>query len=59
MNEPSQAPPSTAAPAEEGKKTYEKPGIAWEEPLEVRPALMAVCGKVIFGQGSCDATSGS
>jgi hypothetical protein len=59
MNEPNQARPSSAAPAEEGKKPYEKPGIAWEEPLEVRPALMAVCSKIVFGQGTCDAATAS
>lgn len=58
MNEPNQARPSPAA-AEEGKKPYEKPGIAWEEPLEVRPALMAVCNKIVFGQGGCDAAAAS
>lgn len=59
MSEPSQAPPSHPAPAEEGRKSYEKPAIAWEEPLEVRPALMAGCSKVVFGQGGCDAVEGS
>jgi hypothetical protein len=59
MNEPNQARPSPAAPAEEGKKPYEKPGIAWEEPLEVRPALMTVCNKIVFGQGTCDAATAS
>jgi hypothetical protein len=58
MSEPSQAPPSSAA-AEEGKKPYEKPGIAWEEPLEVRPALMASCAKMGISQSGCDAVPGS
>jgi hypothetical protein len=58
MSEPSQAPPSSAA-AEEGKRPYEKPAVAWEEPLEVRPALMAACGKIIFNQPGCDAVQGS
>jgi len=59
MSEPSQASPSPLAPAEDAKKPYEKPAIAWEEPLEVRPALMAACGKIIFGQPGCDAVQGS
>ena len=59
MTEPSQASPPRPAQAEEGRKPYEKPAIAWEEPLEVRPALMAACGKIIFGQPGCDSVQAS
>lgn len=59
MSEPNPAPASPAAQAEGAKKPYEKPAIAWEEPLEVRPALMAACGKVIFAQPGCDSVQGS
>jgi hypothetical protein len=58
MSEPKAAapdPPETA----QAREPYEKPAVAWEEPLEVRPALMAGCGKVSFGQPGCDATPGS
>jgi hypothetical protein len=58
MSEPKPAAPASpeAAPARE---PYEKPAVAWEEPLEVRPALMVACGKVSFGQPGCDAVQGS
>ena len=59
MNEPSQAPGSPAAQAQVGKKPYEKPAIAWEEPLEVRPSLMIACGKIIFQQSGCESVQGS
>ena len=57
MSESNEPPPARA----QGEKApYEKPAIAWEEPLEVRPALMAACGKMIFGQsGDCDAAAAS
>ena len=58
MSEPTPASSSSAA-AEEGKKPYEKPAVAWEEPLEVRPALMASCAKMGISQSGCDAVPGS
>lgn len=58
MSEPNAAAPSSEKTGE-GKEPYEKPAVAWEEPLEVRPALMAACGKVTFGQPGCDAVQGS
>jgi hypothetical protein len=58
MSEPSQAPPSPAA-AEEGKKPYQKPAVAWEGPLEVQPALMASCAKMNLSTPGCDAVPGS
>ncbi len=57
MSEPSRA--SNPANEPSDKKPYEKPAIAWEEPLEVRPALMSGCGKVLGGGGACDGAEGS
>ena len=59
MNEPSQGPPFPVVPAQDGRKPYEKPAIAWEEPLEVRPSLMIACGKIVLGQPGCDSIQGS
>jgi hypothetical protein len=33
---------------------YEKPTIAWEQPLQVRPELMAGCSKVSTMDPQCD-----
>jgi len=30
----------------DGRLPYEKPAVAWEQPLEVQPSLMAACAKV-------------
>jgi hypothetical protein len=44
-------------PRSEGLRLpYEKPAIAWEEGLDVRPTLMAACGKVEMSEASCLAT---
>jgi hypothetical protein len=57
MSESNELPPPAPAPGE--KKPYEKPAIAWEEPLEVRPALMAGCIKLEGQQGACESGPGS
>jgi hypothetical protein len=56
MSESNEPPP--ARPQGE-KAPYEKPAIAWEEPLEVRPALMAGCIKMSGQTGPCEAGPGS
>ncbi|HXK08824.1 MAG TPA: hypothetical protein VMT70_04180 [Vicinamibacteria bacterium] len=33
---------------------YERPKIAWEQPLAVRPELMAGCSKVSTSDPQCD-----
>jgi hypothetical protein len=41
------------------REPYHTPAVAWEEPLDVRPGLMAACLK-LAGQGEpCDTTSSS
>jgi len=37
---------------------YEKPAAAWEEEMEQRPALMALCAKVGGAGPSCDSSPG-
>lgn len=54
MKEPAQepdAPETSPAP----RRPYMKPSIAWEESLDVRPSLMAVCAKQAGDMGPCDA----
>jgi hypothetical protein len=41
------------------RRPYEKPSIAWEESMEVRPSLMAVCAKQAGDMGPCDAGGAS
>jgi hypothetical protein len=51
------AAPEGAAPPK--RQPYEKPAVAWEESLEVRPNLMAGCGKVPGEGAQCDTAPGS
>ena len=37
-----------------GRLPYEKPAIAWQEDLEVRPGLLAVCQKLSGSGPDCD-----
>lgn len=46
--------PSATRP--ERRLPYEKPAVAWEQPLEVQPSLMAACAKTPGGGGACDST---
>jgi hypothetical protein len=41
------------------RRPYEKPAVAWEEGLEVRPNLMAGCGKLPGSDPACDTAPGS
>jgi hypothetical protein len=46
-------------PEPQSKPRYEKPGIAWEETLDVRQTLAVACGKIAGGQGFCNAAQRS
>jgi hypothetical protein len=35
---------------------YEKPAVAWEQPLEVQPSLMSGCAKISGGGSACNST---
>jgi hypothetical protein len=49
--------PKPAGPDREGPRApYEKPAIAWEEDMDVRPTLIAACGKVDLAEADCLAT---
>ena len=37
------------------KLPYEAPAVAWQDALEVRPGLLAICQKLPGGGGDCDA----
>jgi hypothetical protein len=41
----------------EGRLPYEKPAVAWEQPLEAQPSLMSGCQKLPAGGPSCIAIS--
>jgi hypothetical protein len=34
---------------------YEKPAVAWEQPLEAQPSLMSGCQKLPMQMGDCTA----
>ena len=38
-----------------GRLPYEKPAVAWEQPLEAKPSLMAGCAKLPAQAGPCTA----
>ena len=60
MGDPKQEPESgQSAQGPAGKRRYEKPAVAWEERLEVRPNLMAQCSKVAGEGGACDSAPAS
>jgi hypothetical protein len=44
-----------AAPRSDGRLPYEKPRVAWEQPLEAQPSLMAGCQKTPGGGIDCTA----
>jgi len=46
-------------PQPQSRPRYEKPGIAWEETLDVRQTLAVACGKIAGGQGFCNAAQRS
>jgi len=39
----------------DGRLPYEKPSVAWEQPLEAQPSLMAGCQKTPGGGVDCTA----
>ena len=43
----------SAAARPDGRLPYEKPAVAWEQPLEVQPSLMSGCEKQGGGSGQC------
>jgi hypothetical protein len=45
-----------AASRPDSRLPYEKPAVAWEQPLEVQPSLMSGCGKQSAAQETCNAT---
>ena len=42
-----------AAAGRDGRLPYEKPALAWEQPLEVQPSLMSGCYKLGGGEPEC------
>jgi hypothetical protein len=40
----------------EGKLPYEKPAVAWEQPLESQPSLMSGCAKLSAQDDVCNST---
>ena len=44
-----------AAPRPDGRLPYEKPSVAWEQPLEAQPSLMSGCQKQPGGAPDCTA----
>ena len=45
-----------ALPAAPSREPYVKPTIAWEEPLEDRPNLIAACAQRPAEDSACDAS---
>lgn len=45
--------PGTAATATGSRLPYEKPRVAWEQPLEAQPSLMSGCQKSPAGEADC------
>lgn len=43
--------PAAARP--DGRLPYEKPSVAWEQPLETQPSLMSGCQKLPAQSGDC------
>jgi hypothetical protein len=46
-----------AATRPDGRLPYEKPAVAWEQPLEAQPSLMSGCQKLPAMGGDCTAVS--
>jgi len=42
-----------AAGRQGGRLPYEKPAVAWEQPLELQPSLMSGCEKQGGGDPQC------
>ena len=57
MTDANEPPPPARVQSE--RAPYEKPAIAWEESLDVRPGLMIACVKIAFTSAECDAAAAS
>jgi hypothetical protein len=44
---------SNGGPHPDSRLPYEKPAVAWEEPLEARPSLMGMCQKLSAEDVTC------
>jgi hypothetical protein len=55
MEEGGDRPSAPAAPSPDRRLPYEKPRVAWEQPLEAQPSLMSGCQKQPGGDPSCTA----
>jgi hypothetical protein len=55
MEEGSDRASGPATPRPEGRLPYEKPCVAWEQPLEAQPSLMSGCQKTPGGGADCTA----
>jgi len=51
--EEGERPAGTAANADGARLPYEKPRVAWEQPLEAQPSLMSGCQKSPAGEADC------
>jgi hypothetical protein len=45
----------SAATRPDGRLPYEKPAVAWEQPLEMQPSLMGGCQKLPGNDPGCNA----
>jgi len=46
-------PAGPASKAKDARLPYEKPRVAWEQPLEAQPSLMSGCQKSPAGEADC------
>jgi hypothetical protein len=53
------APAPDAGSRPEARLPYEKPAVAWEQPLETQPSLMTGCAKVMGESDPCTAAASS
>lgn len=59
MGDSSQGPEGGADKAPGGRQPYEKPAVAWEESLGMRPGLVVACNKVSGQDDFCNTGPGS
>jgi len=55
MEQGSDRPTGVATPRPDERLPYEKPSVAWEQPLEAQPSLMSGCQKTPGGGVDCTA----
>jgi hypothetical protein len=55
MSEGSDREAEPTATRPDGRLPYEKPAVAWEQPLETQPSLMSGCQKQPGGAPDCTA----